>query len=103
LQPAIAGRIAQVASILRAHPELTVEVDENGEGIGRGEAVRGALMQNGVPASAISVRQMGNARPIASNATPYGRELNRRVEITISGDAIGKIPYWDKTYSLVPR
>ena len=103
LQPAIAGRIEQVASIIRAHPGLTVEVDENGEGIGRGDAVRSALTQNGVPASAISVRQMGNAHPIASNGTPYGRELNRRVEITISGDAIGRIPYWDKTYSLVPR
>jgi flagellar motor protein MotB len=56
-----------------------------------------------VPANAIQVRAVGSSRPIASNATPTGRELNRRVEIAISGDAIGNMPYWDRTYSLVPR
>jgi hypothetical protein len=38
-----------------------------------------------------------------SNATPAGREQNRRVEIVISGEAIGTLPYWDRTYSLLPR
>jgi hypothetical protein len=104
LQPVVSGRLMQVASVLRAHPGLMVEVDENGEGTaGRGEAVRAALIQNGVPASAISVRFLGNTRPIASMATPSGRELNKRVEITISGEMIGNLPYWDRTYSLAPR
>ncbi|HWD00223.1 MAG TPA: OmpA family protein [Candidatus Sulfopaludibacter sp.] len=103
LQPAVVSRVGQVASILRSHPGLTVEVDENGEALGRGEAVRMALIQAGVPAAQIVVREVGNSRPIASNATPEGRELNRRVEIAITGDSIGNMPYWDRSYSLSPR
>ena len=105
LQAFAAGQLTRVAAVLAAHPGLVAEVDDNGEGSTgeRAEAVRAALVQSGVPANAISVRAVGNSRPIASNATPNGRELNRRVEIAISGDVIGTMPYWDKTYSLVPR
>jgi hypothetical protein len=52
---------------------------------------------------AISVRSLGSSRPIASNGTAEGREMNRRVEIAISGATIGNMPYWDRSYSLVPR
>jgi outer membrane protein OmpA-like peptidoglycan-associated protein len=105
LQPMVSGQLSRVASVIRAYPGLRVEVDDNfdGDSSERGEAVRAALQASGVPANAISVRSVGNSRPVASNATPGGRELNRRVEIAISGDAIGTMPYWDRTYSLVPR
>ena len=105
LQPFAAGQVTRVAAVLAAHPGLIAEVDDNGDGNSeeRAEAVRAALVQSGVPANAIQVRAVGSSRPIASNATPTGRELNRRVEIAISGDAIGNMPYWDRTYSLVPR
>jgi flagellar motor protein MotB len=101
LQPLLSGRLARVASAIAAHSGLMVEVDENGDsGVERAEAVKMALVQSGVPAGMISVRAAGNSRPIASTATVEGRELNRRVEIVVSGDAIGTLPYWDKTYSL---
>jgi outer membrane protein OmpA-like peptidoglycan-associated protein len=105
LQPMLSGQLTRIASVIRANPGLRVEVDDNGDGNSseRGEAVRAALQAGGVPASAISVQAAGNSRPVASNGTPGGRELNRRVEISISGDAIGTMPYWDRTYSLVPR
>ncbi len=105
LQPMVSGQLSRVASVIRTYPGLKVEVDDNGDGdnAARAEAVRAALQASGVPANAISVRSAGNSRPVASNATPGGRELNRRVEIAISGDAIGTMPYWDRTYSLVPR
>jgi flagellar motor protein MotB len=105
LQPAVAGHLAQVAAAIIAHPGLRVEVDDNfdGSSTGRAEAVRAALMRNGLPAEAISVRSIGESRPIATSATPAGRELNRRVEIAISGDMIGNMPYWDRSYSIVPR
>ncbi len=103
LQPMLSGQLARVAAVIRAHPGLSVEVDDNGEGSNteRAEAVRDALQASGVPASAISVQAAGNSRPVASTATPGGRELNRRVEIAISGYAIGNMPYWDRTYSLL--
>jgi hypothetical protein len=82
-----------------------MEVDDNFDGgrAERAEAVRAALIGGGMPAGAISVRSVGNSRPIASTTTAEGRELNLRVEIVISGDAIGDMPYWDRTYSITPR
>ncbi len=43
---------------------------------------------------------MGNSHPLGSNATAVDSEQNRRVEIVISGDAIGNLPLWDKSYTL---
>ena len=84
---------------------LAVEVDDNGNGDNaeRAESVRGALIASGVPPGSISIRTMGNSRPTATNNTTAGREANRRVEITISGAGIGNMPYWDRSYSIVPR
>jgi flagellar motor protein MotB len=103
LQPAVARHLAPVSAAIAAHPELSVEVDDNGDGgnTARAEAVRAVLMESGV--RTISVRSLGSSRPIASNATAAGRDLNRRVEIAISGETIGNMPYWDRSYSLVPR
>jgi len=105
LRPAVAGRLVQVAAVITARSGLRVEVDDNGEGSNtrRAEAVRAALIQSGVPADVIVARSIGDSRPIASNATAEGRELNRRVEIAVSGDSIGNMPYWDRSYTIVPR
>jgi hypothetical protein len=46
---------------------------------------------------------LGNARPLASNASAVGREQNRRVEIIVSGNPIGDMPYWASSYTLVPH
>jgi flagellar motor protein MotB len=104
LQSTVVRRLAQVSAAIAAHPELSVEVDDNGDGSSteRAEAVRAVLMESGVR-GAISVRSLGSSRPIASNGTAEGREMNRRVEIAISGATIGNMPYWDRSYSLVPR
>jgi len=105
LLPGIGGRVSQVAAAISAYPGLTVEVDDNGNGDNaeRAESVREVLIGGGVPQGAISVRAMGNSRPVASDATAAGREANRRVEIAISGEAIGRMPYWDRSYSVVRR
>ncbi len=105
LQTGAASRVAQVAQVIMAQPGLMVEVDDNGEGNSgeRAESVRAALIGAGVPPGEISVRAEGNSRPVASIATPEGREANRRVEIAISGPAIGNMPYWDRSYSITPR
>jgi hypothetical protein len=46
----------------------------------------------------MSARGFGNSRPLGPNAA-----MNRRVEITISGDPIGSAPYWERTYVLTPQ
>jgi outer membrane protein OmpA-like peptidoglycan-associated protein len=54
----------------------------------RAQAVREALVARGLPAERIGTLGFGEARPIAGNDTPGGRQQNRRVEIVVS-DAQG--------------
>jgi len=50
----------------------------------RAEAVKNYLVANGsIDAARVSVEPMGEAMPVASNATPAGRQENRRVEIAV--------------------
>ncbi len=49
----------------------------------RADAVRDYLVDQGVPASRVTARGFGETMPKASNDTPEGRQLNRRVEIHI--------------------
>lgn len=50
----------------------------------RAEAVRNWMRDTGdVPESCFAVQGYGDSRPIASNDTPDGRALNRRVEISL--------------------
>lgn len=50
----------------------------------RAEAVKEALIERGVEAHRIDARGYGPSFPVASNETPTGRQLNRRVEIIIN-------------------
>ncbi len=50
----------------------------------RAEAVKNYLVSNGkIDAGRVSVEPMGEAMPVASNATAAGRKENRRVEIAV--------------------
>jgi len=51
--------------------------------------VRDYLTQQGMPASSVTSKGFGKTQPVASNNTAAGRQLNRRVEMVISGDVIG--------------
>jgi len=64
--------------------------------------VRDVLASHGLPAGAVVARGLGDTRPLASNASAGGRERDRRVEIDVSGNPIGDVPYWAKRYTLVP-
>ena len=50
----------------------------------RARAVSGYLASRGISMDQIRVRSFGSQRPIASNTTDVGRQLNRRVDIYIS-------------------
>jgi outer membrane protein OmpA-like peptidoglycan-associated protein len=107
LRPATVEQIAKIGSIIAANPGLRVEVEGHLDSPGseaasaqRAEAVREILLSRGVSANAVIARGLGNSRPLASNATGAGRDENQRVEIIVSGDSIGNIPFWDRTYPL---
>ncbi len=57
----------------------------------RAEAVRGWLVKNGnVAEDRVTLHPVGEARPVASNATEEGRQQNRRVEIVARGSGAGQ-------------
>ena len=89
--------LQKVADFLRQYPQRTLQVEGFTDSTGnaaynqglserRADAVRNELMHMGVAASRISVRGYGESFPVASNNTPAGRQLNRRVEVVISDE-----------------
>ncbi|MFZ0859111.1 MAG: OmpA family protein [Candidatus Sulfotelmatobacter sp.] len=100
LLPGARERLAKVSGIVLAYPSLHVAVEGHTDSVGsdeynqdlsehRAESVRDYFVQQGIPASAIEARGFGKSEPIASNETAEGRQQNRRVELVLSGDAIG--------------
>ena len=100
LKPGAREKLAKVAGILLAYPGLNIEVGGYTDNVGgdemnqklsenRATSVRDYLVQQGVPANSVSARGFGNSLPVASNDSSAGRQQNRRVELLVSGDAIG--------------
>ncbi|MGH9355438.1 MAG: OmpA family protein [Terriglobia bacterium] len=100
LQPDTRVMLAKLAGVLLTYPGLKIEVDGYTDTTGseatndklsqqRADAVRDFLVQQGVASDSISSRGLGESNPVAPNDTATGRGLNRRVEIVISGNAIG--------------
>lgn len=94
-------RLAKVAGILIAYPDIHVEIDGYTDSTGslefnerlsqqRAESVRSYLGSQGVNSSAITTQGFGPSNPIASNETSSGRQQNRRVELVVSGSSIGQ-------------
>jgi outer membrane protein OmpA-like peptidoglycan-associated protein len=52
--------------------------------------VRDFLIQQGVAGSSVTAKGFGKTQPVASNDTAEGRQKNRRVELVVNGEAIGK-------------
>jgi len=48
-------------------------------------------VQQGISDASITARGLGKTGPVASNDTPEGRQQNRRVELVLSGEAIGVV------------
>jgi outer membrane protein OmpA-like peptidoglycan-associated protein len=103
LAPGARERLAKVSGILLAYPSLHVQVEGHTDSVGTDEynqtlsekragAVRDYFVQQGVSADSIQSRGFGKTVPIASNETAEGRQQNRRVELVLSGDAIGSNP-----------
>jgi outer membrane protein OmpA-like peptidoglycan-associated protein len=55
----------------------------------RAGSVRDYLVAQGVASESVSAKGFGDASPVASNDNASGRQENRRVEMLVSGDAIG--------------
>jgi len=100
LLPAARERLARVSGIVLAYPSLHISIEGHTDSVGsdeynqdlserRAQSVREYFVRGGIPAATVDARGFGKAEPVASNDTAEGRQQNRRVELVLSGDAIG--------------
>ncbi len=98
LKPGGQRAIENLARIMRKEPERNIVIEGFTDDRGakdanrrlseqRAQAVRAALVAQGVAPDRIVARGLGESYPVASNASPAGRQLNRRVEILIGEHA----------------
>ena len=94
VRPDLNADIRAVASSLLKYPNSRIEVVGHTDNTGgaaynqdlsqrRASSVASILLNSGVPSGRVSAYGRGEDQPIATNLTPEGRALNRRVEIII--------------------
>jgi len=92
--------LAKMSGVILAHPGLKLKIEGYTDSTGspqfnlklsgqRADEVRAFLISQGLSPDSITSVGMGAADPVASNDTAAGRQQNRRVEIVVSGEAIG--------------
>jgi outer membrane protein OmpA-like peptidoglycan-associated protein len=88
----------KLAMVLQQNPQRRVLIEGYTDSTGaadynqalserRANAVRSALLEQGVAAERIAIRGYGESYPVAANETAANRQLNRRVEIVVSDDS----------------
>jgi len=94
-------KLAKISGIVLAYPGLKLEVEGHTDSVGSDEynmrlsenragSVRDFLVLQGIAAASIATHGFGESRPVTTNDTAAGRQSNRRVELVVSGDPIGK-------------
>ena len=100
LKPEAREKLAKVSGILLAYPDLKTQVEGHTDNVGseeynqklseeRAGTVRSYLVTQSVQEANVSAMGFGKTKPIADNSTNAGRAKNRRVELVVSGAAIG--------------
>ena len=92
--------LTKVATILELYPGLKVQVEGYTDATGapaynqtlsenRADTVMNFLVQGGVSQNNVTAQGYGATGFVAANNTAAGRAQNRRVEMVVSGEAIG--------------
>lgn len=95
IQPGGRDKLAELARVLNSYPKTDVQITGHTDSRGseesnmdlskrRADAVAQVLAESGVAPARILVRGEGESRPVATNETPEGRALNRRVDIRVT-------------------
>jgi peptidoglycan-associated lipoprotein len=96
LRPEAVLVLREIINFANANPDIQIEMNANTDNIGtasynkvlsekRGKSAKDFLAANGLDRTKLVVNALGYDKPIASNKTPIGRQLNRRVEFYILG------------------
>lgn len=94
--------VERVATILKTKTKANVAIEGHTDNVGgvalnqqlslrRANAVKDALVKQGVPAARIQAQGFGLSKPIADNATAEGRQSNRRTELIVLGESEANI------------
>lgn len=94
VKPGLLSEIQRIAEVMKQYPQTNVIIEGHTDSIGsetanqtlserRAETVANMLIEQGVNSARISTYGYGESQPLATNDTPDGRRLNRRVEIKI--------------------
>ena len=94
LKPGSQSKLREVADVLQRYPHSYLEVAGHTDSQGRAEhnqrlserraeSVKTFVVAEGINSTRIKARGYGETIPVASNDTPEGQQMNRRVELKI--------------------
>jgi outer membrane protein OmpA-like peptidoglycan-associated protein len=94
LRPESHRELDRLANLLKKHPSMIIQIEGHTDDYGNDEynlklserrvaAVISYLVSQGIDPIRLVARGYGKTRPVATNDTDEGRQLNRRVEYTI--------------------
>jgi outer membrane protein OmpA-like peptidoglycan-associated protein len=103
LRPESKLELAKLAGILEKYPDTNILVEGHTDATGteeynlelsrqRAQSVENYLASQGVDATRFTIMGYGESQPVATNETPEGRQLNRRVDIAVmANDKLKKV------------
>ncbi|MGN6646166.1 MAG: OmpA family protein [Cytophaga sp.] len=89
------AELNRTAELMKEHPTMTIEISGHTDNVGsetdnlvlsenRAKAVLNYLTSKGIAAERIKSKGYGKTKPVSTNDTDEGRQLNRRVDFTIT-------------------
>ncbi len=94
LKPESYPALDELVALLKAEPGMEIEISGHTDNVGgkdanmklskdRAESVRQYLIRKGIATNRITAVGYGDTKPVASNDTDEGRQMNRRTEVRI--------------------
>lgn len=94
LKPESYPALNELVDLLKAEPTMEIEISGHTDNVGtpqsnmilsqnRAESVRQYLINKGISPSRVKAVGYGDTKPVASNETDEGRQMNRRTEVKI--------------------
>lgn len=92
IRPESTPTLQEISAMLKEHADLKVLIEGHTDNVGqaasnqtlsdkRAAAVKAYLQSQGIDAARLQSKGLGDTKPKAPNATPEGRQTNRRVEL----------------------
>ena len=91
------SELDKLVILLQENPNLKIQIDGHTDNVGqekdnlllstsRAKAVVGYLMSKSINTQRLTYKGFGSSRPVADNTTEPGKALNRRTELSITGN-----------------